>query len=44
VIEKYQFDARSDRLPAMVKRFQQAERDWFGVPETPIILPDHVDN
>lgn len=43
VIEKYQFDARSDRLPTMVRRFQQAERDWFGIAPTEIVLPDHVD-
>jgi len=42
VIERYQFDARCNRLPDMVERFNQAERDWFGVTETPIELPEHI--
>lgn len=42
VIEWHKYDGRSDALPAMAERFNQVERDWFGVEETTIDLPDEV--
>jgi len=42
LVDRYQLGARCDALPPVVERFHQAERDWFGVAETAIELPEHV--
>lgn len=40
VVERLWFDARSDQLPRFVGNLHTVERDWFGVPETHIDLPE----
>lgn len=42
VIEAYKFDGRADLLAKMAERFNQAERDWFLVSETPFDFPEDI--
>ncbi len=42
VIERYQFDARADRLPGMIDRFNEIERDLFLVEESEFELHPSV--
>jgi hypothetical protein len=39
-VDYFQMDARADDLPKCVDRLHRVERDIFGVPETPIKLPE----
>lgn len=42
VLEHYQFDGRADRLPSMVARFNEVERDLFLVDESEFDLHPSV--
>ncbi|MCA9488625.1 MAG: hypothetical protein KC621_01840 [Myxococcales bacterium] len=43
VVDWFRFDARADQLPRFVANFHTVERDYFGVAETLVELPDDMD-
>jgi len=42
-VDRFSHEARADKLPRYVRNLHQVERDQFDVPETPIYLPDWID-
>ncbi|MEQ1564804.1 MAG: hypothetical protein ABMA64_04115 [Myxococcota bacterium] len=42
-VDWFRFDARADLLPRFVANFHMVERDFFGVAETLVELPDDLD-
>jgi hypothetical protein len=41
-VDVYSCDARAQDLPKYVAALHRAERDYFGVPETDIELPEWI--